>query len=67
MPENSTSAQPRDLAQAVKATCLQAAMEAYQRATFDGLCHEGAWECAVDAIRSVDVDAIVQTFSSSGE
>jgi len=24
------------------------------------LCHEGAWECAIDAIRSLAIDAILE-------
>lgn len=44
---------------AVPDTYLQAALTAYENARADGLCHDGAWECAVTALRaspsSVDV------------
>jgi hypothetical protein len=50
----------RRLAEAVRAACLQAALTAYEDACLDGLCHEGAWECAIDAVRSLDLDVIVR-------
>jgi hypothetical protein len=40
--------EPRRLAEAVR-----------QDASISGLCHEGAWECAIDAIRSLDINAIL--------
>lgn len=51
---------PRQLAAAVRAACIQAALEGYERAQIAGLCQEGAWECAVDAMRMVDLKAILQ-------
>ena len=48
------------VAEAVRQACVRAALEGYERAAFDGLCHEGAWEAAVDAIRALDVNSIVQ-------
>ncbi|MFW5943198.1 MAG: hypothetical protein ACOCXI_15445, partial [Chloroflexota bacterium] len=47
------------LAQAVRDACARAALAAYEGAAMDGLCHEGAWEVAVGAIRSLDVARIV--------
>lgn len=49
----------RRLAEAVRSACLQASLEAYERAAMSGLCREGAWECAVDAVRALDLDAII--------
>jgi len=49
----------RRLAEAVRSACLQASLEAYERAAMSGLCHEGAWECAVDAVRALDLEAII--------
>jgi hypothetical protein len=49
------------IAQAVRAACLTAALRAYEDAGLSGLCHEGRWECAVDAIRAMDLQALVQT------
>lgn len=47
------------LATAVRAACVQAALVAYEDAAMSGLCHEGAWECAVDAMRSLNVKQLV--------
>ena len=48
------------VAEAVRQACVRAALEGYERAASDGLCHEGAWEAAVDAIRALDVNSIIQ-------
>jgi hypothetical protein len=44
-----------ELADAVRTACLNAAIDAYEDAGVRGLCHEGRWEVALDAIRSLDV------------
>ena len=50
----------RRIAEAVRAACVAAAEASYERAAADGLCDEGAWEVAIDAMRSLDVEAIVR-------
>ncbi len=50
-----------DLASRVRNACIRAALDGYEQAQIAGLCQEGAWECAVDAIRMLDVKAIVET------
>ncbi len=40
----------RGLAERVRDLCLHTAVQAYEDAATAGLCHEGAWEAAVDAI-----------------
>lgn len=52
------------VAEAVRAACVQTALDAYQDARFAGLCHEGAWEVAVDALRGLDLAALVGDGSS---
>lgn len=47
------------IAAAVRAACLQAALEAYEDAGLRGLCAEGRWECAIDALRSLPLAEIV--------
>jgi hypothetical protein len=47
------------LATAVRDACVQTALTAYENASMDGLCHEGAWECAVDAMRSLNVAHLI--------
>lgn len=50
----------RGVAEAVRAACLQAALDGYERAGLGGLCEEGRWEMVVDAIRALDLDAIAR-------
>jgi F0F1-type ATP synthase membrane subunit b/b' len=51
MDEQRLQNEKRELAEAVQAACVQAAVAGYEQAAMDGLCHEGAMEVAVDAIR----------------
>lgn len=48
------------LAAAVRAACIEAALEGYERAQIAGLCQEGAWEAAVDAIRLLDLNPLLR-------
>ena len=50
---------PLQLAAAVRNACVLAALEGYERAQIAGLCQEGAWEAAVDAMRMLDLKAIL--------
>ncbi|HEU4329385.1 MAG TPA: hypothetical protein VFS21_39980 [Roseiflexaceae bacterium] len=50
---------PRALAEAVRAACLRAAAEGYERAAVDGLCAEGAWEAALEAVRAIDLGRLL--------
>ncbi len=34
---------------------LKIALTAYENARIDGLCHDGAWECALTAVPSADL------------
>ena len=47
------------VAEAVKAMCLKAAVEAYEHGKMSGMCQEGAWDLAIDAIRALDVQAVI--------
>jgi len=47
------------VAKTVRDACLQAVITAYEDAAMDGLCHEGAWECAVDAVRTLNVEQLL--------
>ena len=55
--------EPEQLAAAVRAACIQAALEGYERAQIAGLCQEGAWECAVDAMRMLDLKKVLQAMT----
>jgi hypothetical protein len=46
------------IAETVRAVCVQAAQQGYERAAADGLCDEGALEVALDAIRSLDIESL---------
>ena len=48
-----------ELAEAVRAACLKVAIDAYEDAGVRGLCQEGRWEVAVEAIRSLDVSELI--------
>ena len=48
------------LAEAIRQMCIQTALTAHENARIDGLCHEGAWECAIDALRTVELATLVQ-------
>ncbi|RMH76292.1 MAG: acetyltransferase [Calditrichaeota bacterium] len=48
------------LARAVQQICVETALRAYEEAKMSGLCQEGAWELAVDAMRTVNLDEIVR-------
>lgn len=50
-----------DLANTVRAACIQAALDGYEQAQIAGLCQEGAWECAVDAMRKLDLEALLRS------
>lgn len=57
--------QKQQIADAVRAACLQVAREAYENAGLSGLCEEGQWECALGAIRSLDLAAVVAGISDN--
>ena len=56
----SVEKQMRDVAEAVRRACAEAAEGAYEDAGIRGLCAEGRWEVALEAIRRVDVEAVVR-------
>jgi hypothetical protein len=51
-------ADPRELAEQVRAALVEAALNAWEDAGMRGLCAEGAWEVAVGAMRSLDLSRI---------
>jgi hypothetical protein len=48
------------MAEAVRQACITAALQAYDEAGVSGLCHEGRWEYAVDAMRGLPLRPLVQ-------
>ena len=53
----------RRIARAVRDACARVATEACELAGMSGLCEEGRIEMALDAIRTLDVDAVLQHVS----
>jgi len=51
---------PRKLAEAVRAACIEAALAAYEDAGIQGLCAEGRWEVAVGAMQSLKLEPLLQ-------
>jgi hypothetical protein len=49
-----------DIAQAMRDACVEAALQAYDDAGIRGLCAEGRWEVALDAIKMVDLASIAR-------
>lgn len=49
----------RRIAEATRQACIEAALSGYESAAISGLCHEGAWENAISAIRGLDIEEII--------
>lgn len=56
-PEPSADPDSYALAERVRDLCIQAAIDGYERAAIAGLCREGAWEAAISAIRTLDLQS----------
>ncbi|MGA9032295.1 MAG: hypothetical protein WB402_07260 [Sulfuricaulis sp.] len=54
----------RRVAETVRDACLKAAREAYENGGISGLCEEGRWECALDAIRSLDIEVVIASLGN---
>jgi hypothetical protein len=52
--------QEKVIAERVKQACLETALRAYEEAGISGLCAEGRWELAVDAMRHLDIEAVLR-------
>lgn len=50
----------RQVAEAVRTACIEAALAGYEQAAMSGLCAEGAWEAAVGAMRMLDLEAVLR-------
>jgi hypothetical protein len=51
-----------DLAKSIRAACVEAVLQAYEDAGMQGLCAEGRWEAAVDALRTFDLVPLLREF-----
>ncbi|MEJ2433626.1 MAG: hypothetical protein P8Y53_10870 [Pseudolabrys sp.] len=50
------------IAEAVREACVRQAQQGFEQAAISGLCHEGAVEAAVGAIRMLDLEAVLREF-----
>jgi hypothetical protein len=48
------------VAEAIRAACYEAASQSYEDAGLRGLCEEGRWEVALDAMRSLDLKPLIE-------
>lgn len=55
----------RCVAEAVREACIAAALAGFEEAGFSGLCLEGRWECAVSAMRMIDLEALLADLDPS--
>lgn len=53
------------IAEAVKELCLEVVLRAYEEGGISGLCAEGRWELAVDALRHLDTGPLLRQLSGS--
>jgi hypothetical protein len=47
------------VAEAVRQACIATALDAHEQAGISGLCQEGRWEAAIEAVRSLDLAAVL--------
>jgi uncharacterized protein YeaO (DUF488 family) len=54
------------LAAAIRTACVEAAVDAHDDAGIRGLCAEGRWECAIAAMRGLDLQALIAARAADG-
>jgi hypothetical protein len=60
MNHNEVSKELRAVAEKIRAAYLETALTSYEDAAANGLCAQGAWECAVDAMRHLEIIDLLQ-------
>jgi hypothetical protein len=53
-----TGDETRRVVEAVRAACVDAALRAWEDGGMSGLCAEGRWELALQAIRELDLERL---------
>jgi hypothetical protein len=56
---------PLQIAEGVRQACIEAALRAYDDAGLSGLCHEGRWEYAIDAMRALPLRPLLQALRAT--
>lgn len=59
LPTESPEGAGQPLAHAVRDACVRAAIDGYEQGGLSGLCAEGRFDMAIDAIRSLNLGRIV--------
>ena len=67
MADEASGVDLRRLAEQVRKACVEAALTAHEDAAANGLCPEGAWECAVEAMRHLDLAPLLAAPHSTGD
>lgn len=67
MNEQISSEEKQAIAEHVRAACVEAAQDGFERAAMAGLCHEGARELALDAIKTLDIDTVLNRLERSNQ
>ncbi|MCC6457551.1 MAG: acetyltransferase [Caldilineaceae bacterium] len=60
MNRNEDNKELRAVAEKIRAAYLETALTSYEDASANGLCAEGAWECAVDSMRHLEITDLLQ-------
>lgn len=55
----------RALAEKIRSAYLETTVNAYEDAAANGLCAQGAWECAVDALRQLEITDLLKALPQS--
>ena len=55
------------LADSVRDHCIDAALKAYEDAGISGLCAEGRWEIAVQAMRCLDLRTVISQLTQQND
>ncbi len=55
-----------EIAEIVRSACWKAALEAYEDAGISGLCAEGRWEYAMQAISTLDLEKVLSQSNPPG-
>ena len=66
MNEN-VSPEVRAIAEKIRAAYLETALNSYEDAAANGLCAQGAWECAVDAMRHLEITELLTLLPQPSE
>lgn len=53
----------QQFAEAIRAACIKAALEAYEEGGVLGLCAEGRWEYAISTLQQLDLAVVLDALS----